>query len=209
MTNEVLEKLFPGGKVKDFFPYWHDAIAFAQLNTPERLAMFLAQVGHECANFTRLVENLNYNAQGLANTWPGRYALNPKATKKVPNPLAYALERKPVQIANLTYGNRYENGGVESGDGWKYRGRGTIMTTFKINYKRFDAVFDLKGEAVENPDLLLIPKWALMSGSLYWKDKKLNVFADKKDISGARKVINGGVIGLKEVKELYNKCLIL
>lgn len=199
--------IFPNSKIASFLPYWDEAVEFAGLKSPERIAMFLAQIGHECGGFTRFVENLNYDAQGLANTWPKRYAVDWTVKVKVPNELAISIQRKPIVIANKTYAFRFGNRDVGSGDGWKYRGRGTIMRTFYDNYLRADNVFDLKGELVENPDLLLEPRLSLLSGALYWNDHKLNAFADKKDITGARKAINGGTIGLDKVTILYYRII--
>lgn len=101
------------------------------ITTPKRAAAFLAQVGHESGGLSTVVENLNYSAQGLANIWPGRYSVNPKARPLVPNQLARALERKPQAIANNTYAGRMGNGPEASGDGWRYRGRGPIQNTGK------------------------------------------------------------------------------
>ncbi|WP_181358740.1 MULTISPECIES: hypothetical protein [unclassified Stenotrophomonas] len=80
-----------------------DACTAFGISTPKRVAAFLAQVGHESASLTRTVENLNYGAQGMADTWPSRYAVDPKAKPRKPNDLARALERKPVAIENNAY----------------------------------------------------------------------------------------------------------
>ena len=107
---------------------WAGAIRAAcrqfNIDTPERLAAFLAQVGHESGSLARVVENLNYGADGLLRTWPSRFD---RAT-------AAALARKPEAIANLVYANRMGNGSPESGDGWRYRGRGLIQLTGRANY---------------------------------------------------------------------------
>lgn len=99
-----------------------------QIVGTNRIAAFIAQVGHESGQLTRVVENINYSADGLANTWPSRYAepdgqggyVKVQVAGKVrnkPNTFALTVDRKPEQIANITYGNRMGN--TASGDGWK------------------------------------------------------------------------------------------
>lgn len=96
--------------------------------TKREIAAFLATLIHESAGFTRLVENLNYSAQGLARTWPNRYSVTGR-TGGAPNALANRLHRKPVAIANNCYANRMGNGNEASGDGWRFRGHGPIQNT--------------------------------------------------------------------------------
>ena len=98
------------------------------IDTPQRIAAFIAQCSHESANFTTLSENLNYGVTGLARTWPKRFT-----TAELMNKYA----RQPEMIANFVYANRLGNGDESSGDGWKYRGRGLIQLTGKENYQHF------------------------------------------------------------------------
>lgn len=121
-----------------------------EIDTPARRAAFLAQVGHESSQLTRLVENLNYSAQGLAATWPGRY-LGPDGQ---PNALALRLARNPQAIADNTYATRNGNGDEASGDGWRFRGRGLLQITGRANYR-------LVGEALGEP--LEAEPWRLSS----------------------------------------------
>lgn len=209
--------MFPNGKVDQFAPYWKEGFEFAQINTNLRIGMFLSQVGHESQGFTRFVENLNYSADRLANTWPSRYAIKDangqyiKIIKnKVPvyiaNGLAHEIERQPQVIANKTYSKRMGNGSETSGDGWKYRGRGLKMITGKDKYIAFTNFMKANGhnvDFVQNPDLIAEPKWALWSAVWFWKINGLNKHADKSDVTNATKVINGGDIGLAERKNLY------
>ena len=106
---------------------------------PRRVAAWLATLAHESARFTRLVENLNYSAEGLAATWPARYA----DMTGQPNATAQRIARKPEDIANLTYAGRLGNGSAGSGDGWRYRGRGLIQITGRANYARSGAELGL------------------------------------------------------------------
>lgn len=165
-------------------------------NTVNRLAMFLAQCAHESAGFTVLSENLNYSAQGLLKVFPKYFNTS--------NVNEYA--RHPEKIANRVYANRMGNTAPD--DGWRYRGRGYIQLTGKNNYKSF-AQF-LKDENVsgiqdplDNPDELSKTLGAMQSAVWFWNKNNLNTYADKDDISGCTKVINGGYNGLQERKALY------
>ena len=168
------------------------------INTKERIAMFLAQASHESGGFSRLVENLNYSAEGLAKVWPSRYA-----EKGKPNALALSIARKPELIANHTYANRMGNSTPESGDGWKYRGRGIFQLTGKSNY---DAFF--KDTGVEaTPDDLANPTYAVLSACWFWNKNRLNAISDTKDVERCTRVINGGLVGLDHRKKLYSNII--
>jgi putative chitinase len=111
--------------------------------------------------------------------------------------------RKPDLIANKVYANRMGNGTYESGEGWKYRGRGFIQLTGKENYYRLYLDTDL--DVIKNPDILLEEPNALISALWFWKTRKLNSLADKDDLVGIRKRVNGGTIGLEHCKTLLKK----
>ena len=168
------------------------------INTKERIAMFLAQASHESGGFSRLVENLNYSAEGLAIVWPSRYA-----EKGKPNALALSIARKPELIANHTYANRMGNSTPESGDGWKYRGRGIFQLTGKSNY---DAFFKDTGVAA-TPDDLSDPTYAVLSACWFWNKNRLNAISDTKDVERCTRVINGGLVGLDHRKKLYSNII--
>lgn len=168
------------------------------INTKERIAMFLAQASHESGGFSRLVENLNYSAEGLAKVWPSRYA-----EKGKPNALALSIARKPELIANHTYANRMGNSTPESGDGWKYRGRGIFQLTGKSNY---DAFFKDTGVA-SVPDDLSNPTYAVLSACWFWNKNRLNAISDTKDVERCTRVINGGLVGLDHRKTLYSNII--
>lgn len=174
-------------------------LAESGINTKERVDMFLAQAGHESGGLRRLTENLNYSANGLSNTWPTRY----RGSDGKPNALALKLHRNPEMIANHTYANRMGNGDVESGDGWLYRGRGIFQLTGYDNYKRF---FDYLGEPLK-PTLLESPEYAIKSAAWFWNINNLNSFADKGDIRGCTKVINGGFNGIADRTAKYEALL--
>jgi putative chitinase len=164
-----------------------------------RMAGFLAQVGHESLDLTRLVENLNYSADGLAKTWPSRY----RGPDGKPNALAYKIQRKPEAIANNCYANRMGNGNEASGDGWKYRGRGAFMTTGLSNYVDTQRATGLL--VVENPDLLQQPANALEAAGWFWNRYALNRRMDAGDFKGTTQIINGGQIGADDRNARYQR----
>jgi putative chitinase len=177
-----------------------DTIAKFELNTPLRLAHFLAQAGHESGGFKAVNENLNYGAKGLLGIFK----------KYFPTPEKAALyERKPEKIANLVYGSRMGNGPETSGEGWKFRGRGYIQLTGKDNYKAFDAV--VAESIVDNPDLVAT-KYPLLSAAWFFHKNGLHKIADggatDAVVTSVTKRVNGGTIGLpdriKHFKEYYN-----
>lgn len=108
---------------------------------------------------------------------------------------AKKYQRKPESIANKVYANRYGNGDVLSGDGWRYRGRGLIQITFKDNYE--ECSDDMGIDFVKNPDLLLTPKYATLSAGWYWDSRGLNEYADNGDMKRITKLINGGYNRIK------------
>ena len=162
------------------------------INTPLRLAHFMAQIHHE-SNLKPIAENLNYSKEGLVSTFP-KYFNSTKA-------LIYA--RKPESIANYVYANRMGNGNEQSGEGWKYRGRGFIQITGKENYHNLANDTDL--DCLKNPDLLLNEANAIISAIWFWNKKGLNKYADKDDINTITKLINGGYNGLAHRKSLLNE----
>jgi putative chitinase len=184
-----------------------------EINTPERIASFLAQTAHESAGYTMMEENLNYSDVTLAAVWSNRFAVkNPDGKykldekgKKIPNAFAKQLHRKPELIANVVYSNRMGNGTIESGEGWLYRGRGLKQLTGKDNVTRCGAALGV--DFVSNPDLLLEPNNAARSAGWFWKVNKLADFADKEDIKGMTVKINGGLIGYDQRKALYDACI--
>ena len=188
LSESQFQALFPGAApvVRE---HLNQAMARYKIDSPVRVAAFLAQIGHESAGLTVAVENLNYSAQGLANTWPKRY----RAEDGAPNEMAHRLARKPEQIANHTYANRMGNGTPESGDGWKYRGRGFIQTTGKANYQELGSGLGINVVAL--PDLLLQPEYAALSAAYFWHANGLNELADAGRFDLITRKINGGTHG--------------
>ena len=175
-----------------------DTISKFELNTPVKLAHFLAQAGHESAGFKAVNENLNYGAKGLLGIFKKYFPTEAKAKE---------YERKPEKIANLVYGGRMGNGPEASGEGYKFRGRGYIQLTGKDNYKAFDAV--VPEDIVANPDLVAT-KYPLLSAAWFFHKNCLKKCVDASDatVTAVTKCVNGGTIGLpdrlKHFKEYYN-----
>lgn len=196
---------------------WLDAIVETcvefEINTPERIAGFLAQTSHESGGYTMLSENLNYKAATLAACWPNRFAVlgadkKPKKDEKgklIPTAVANSIAGKPELIANMVYSSRMGNGPAESGEGWKFRGRGLKQLTGKDNYARCGTALGI--DLVSSPDLLLEPLYAARSAGWFWRANNLSSYADKGDLEGMTKKINGGLIGYPQRKALYDKCL--
>lgn len=190
-----------GSTAKRFEQPLRDTCARFEIDTVKRLAAFLAQVGHESAGLSRTVENLNYSAQGLLRTWPSRFDERTAA--------AYA--RKPEAIADKVYGGRMGN--TESGDGWKYRGRGLIQVTGRAGYEAITEILlgltppDAVPDFVRQPELLEQPQWAAMSAGAFWHDHELNDLADRGEMDRMTRVINGGHNGLADRKARYSRAL--
>lgn len=179
---------------------WHEAICKIcpqyEINTPKRLAAFIAQCAHESGNFKFLRENLNYRAESLMKTWPRRFPTLEVAKK---------YEKNPEKIANMVYANRMGNGDEASGDGWRYIGRGLIQLTGKENYQRF--ADRIKMDIGQVPEYLGTFRGAVESACFFWDTNSLNRYADVGDIKAMTKRINGGYIGLEERMAHYNKML--
>jgi putative chitinase len=183
-----------------YMDYWHNAICeilpVYEINTPERVAAFIAQCAHESGYFRFLRENLNYRAESLIKTFPRHFKTLEEAKR---------YERKPEMIANKVYANRMGNSDEASGDGWRYLGRGLIQLTGKNNYTLFAASIDTPLEEI--PEYLQTFEGAIQSACWFWEQNNLNRFADSRDIVTMSKRINGGTIGMEDRIMKYNKAL--
>lgn len=200
-------------RAEKWLPYVEAALNRFDISTPRQVAAWLAQTAHESGGYSALVENLNYRAATMAACWPKRFAEvgpdgKPKRNEKgalVPNKFALALERKPEMIANVVYASRMANGPTESGDGWKFRGRGLKQLTGRDNYTRCGAAIGI--DIVNNPDLLLEPEAASLSAAWFWSSNKCGPIADSGDFVALTKKINGGTIGLEDRTKRYKAVL--
>ncbi|MFU5798271.1 glycoside hydrolase family 19 protein [Pseudomonas aeruginosa] len=201
ITEQQLLQIFPnaGHRAGFFVPALNAAMGRFGIISPVRVVAFLAQVGHESSQLTRLVENLNYSARGLAATWPSRY----RSADGKPNALALNLARHPQAIANNTYASRNGNGDEASGDGWRYRGRGLLQITGRSNYRAAAAGLGQPLEA--EPELLEQPEWAALSAAWWWSTHGLNDLADRGEFAAITRRINGGTNGQAERLALWEK----
>jgi len=171
------------------------AIEKADLSTPERLAAFIAQCGHESDSFRFMEENLNYKAESLCRTWPSHF--------NEENASEYA--HNPEKIANRAYANRMSNGDEESGDGWNYRGRGWLQTTGKAGYEQLSDATQI--DFVSNPDAVATPEGSAISAAVFWEKHNLNRHVDNNDFTGLTKAINGGTIGQEDRMARYQHAM--
>lgn len=196
-TKEQLKEMIPRNP---YVSQWYEAISSIlpeyEINTPQRVAAFLAQCAHESGGFVFLKENLNYKAASLRKVFPKYFPDDATAT-------AYA--NKPERIANRVYANRMGNGPEDSGDGWRYCGRGLIQLTGKDNYTFFAASIDVPVE--EASEYLQTFEGAVQSACFFWEQNNLNKWADSGDILTLTKRINGGTIGLEDRIKHYEHAL--
>ena len=145
-TFEKFSKILKNPQRRDWYDAMYEVLPKYGINTPERVAGFLAQTCHECLDYTVMEENLYYSAAGLRKTFPKYFASVAAAS-------SYA--KKPQMIANKVYANRMGNGSPASGDGYKFRGRGPIQCTGKNNYTSCSKFLFNDLRLVTDPDLII------------------------------------------------------
>jgi len=200
ITLDILKKICPKTK-ESILTSYVDPLNnvgkyYNMFDDVRRIASFLAQVAHESGGFNFTKENLNYSADGLQKVF-GKYF--PDAAT------ANAYARQPEKIANRVYANRMGNGDEASGDGYKFCGRGLIQLTGRDNYTKYAAA--VKRELDDAVAYLETPAGAASSAGWFWDVNKLNEFADKDNIIGMTKRINGGTNGIDDRLALYNTAL--
>jgi putative chitinase len=195
---DQLERMIPNAKDKEV---WLENLNLIlpefEIDTPERIGAFMGQCGHESQDFSILVENLNYSWQALRKVWPRHFPSDE---------IAQQYHRQPQKIANRAYANRMGNGPEESGDGWKYRGRGIIQITGFENYRRCSNDLFSNQVFVEEPELLTDFKFSIYSACWFWKMRKINQDADMMDDEAITKKINGGLHGIDDRIRRSNNC---
>ena len=196
---EHLKQIIPKNQ---YVTYWYDALKLLlpdyEINTPERIAGFLAQCAHESGGFTAIKENLNYRPESLVKLF-GKYFNLELAQQYCAQP------NKQELIANRIYANRMGNGDETSGDGYRYCGRGLIQLTGKSNYQNFADSLQMAVEDV--PEYLATFEGAAQSACWFWEANNLNRWADAGDIVKMTKIINGGTIGLEDRIKHYEHAL--
>jgi putative chitinase len=197
ITVSQLRQLLPKNP---YVEHWHHALEQLfpdyDINTPKRMAAFIAQCSHESGGFMVLKENLNYKAASLRKIFPKYFPTDEIAQKYASKP------NKQEAIANRIYANRMGNGDEDSGDGYRYCGRGLIQLTGKSNYQAFADSLEMKVEDV--PEYLATFEGAAQSACWFWETNGLNKYADAGDILTLTKRINGGTIGLEDRKKHYD-----
>ena len=194
ITLQQLQQLIPKNP---YVKQWHNALVQLlpdyEINTAERIAAFVAQCSHESAGFTALKENLNYKAATLRKIFPKYFPDDQIAQHYA------SLPNKQEAIANKVYANRMGNGPEESGDGYRFCGRGLIQLTGRDNYSWFAASLGIGVE--EASEYLQTFEGAAQSACWFWETNNLNRWADAGDILTLTKKINGGTIGLEDRKK--------
>ena len=196
LTKEQLSQII--GK-NPYLDHWFDALSQAlpdyEINTPKRVAAFLAQCAHESGNFNFIKENLNYKAESLVRVWPRYFNAG--------NAAQYAHNQE--KIANRAYAGRMGNGPEESGDGWKFCGRGLIQLTGRSNYQAFADSLQISID--DASEYLKTFEGCVQSACWFWEANNLNQFADNGDITTMTKRINGGTLGLDDRIKQYQHAL--
>jgi putative chitinase len=197
---EHLAQVIPGNPYID---HWYSALCQIlpdyDIDTPQRVAAFLAQTAHESGGYRAIKENLNYKAPTLRKIFPKYFPDDATANHYA------SLPNKQEAIANRVYGGRMGNGPEESGDGFRYCGRGLIQLTGKDNYTRYAQSLEISVE--EASEHLTTFEGCVQSAAWFWEANNLNQWADKGDILTLTKRINGGTIGLEDRIKHYNHAL--
>lgn len=197
LTQQQLQQMVPGIQYAD---HWYSALAQClpdyEINTPQRIAAFIAQCAHESGGFRAIKENLNYKAESLMRVWP-RYFPDMATANR--------YEHNQEMIANRAYGGRMGNGPEESGDGAKFCGRGLIQLTGRSNYQAFADSLEMSIDDV--PEYLATFEGAVQSACWFWENNNLNQWADAGDILTLTKKINGGTLGLADRQKHYDHAL--
>lgn len=196
ITVSQLKQLLPKNP---YVEHWHHALEQLfpdyDINTPKRMAAFIAQCSHESGGFMILKENLNYKPATLRKLFPKYFPTDELAQQYCSKP------NKQEAIANRIYGGRMGNGDEHSGDGYRFCGRGLIQLTGRSNYQAFADSLEMKIEDV--PEYLATFEGAAQSACWFWETNKLNQWADAGDILTLTKRINGGTIGLADREHHY------
>jgi len=196
-ADQVRELLNGNSETDEWFEAMEEILPFYEINTVDRVAGFIAQCAHESNNFRVLQENLNYSSKALDAIF-GKYFVRAGRNAK-------EYHRQPEKIANVIYASRMDNGNTASGDGWRFRGRGVIQLTGRHNYTKFGDSLSISAEQAIK--YVKTKKGALESACWFWDTNKINRYADKQDITGMTKRINGGTIGLADRKKHYKHAL--
>lgn len=199
LTPTTLRKIMSGPHtqgLKRWVRPLNDTLTRFEINTPRRVAAFLAQIAVESGELQVLEENLNYAPGRLTAVWPNRF---PNAE------VARPYSRNPEKLANAVYANRLGNGDEASRDGFLYRGRGLIQLTGRANYEAVGKVLEI--DLISMPDTLLEPRYAALSAGVFWWQHGLNALADTPGVEDETRAINGVAVTAPARKRYYATAL--
>jgi putative chitinase len=198
ITPQQLKAMIPTNQfIDDWCGALNAVLPDYEIDTPERIAMFVAQCGHESMDFRVLKENLNYRWESLRRVFPKYFPTDALAQEYASKP------NKQEAIANRVYANRMGNGPESSGDGYRYSGRGLIQLTGKNNYSSFARSTGMNLDEVR--DYLLTFEGAVKSACWFWDETGLNTWSDQNDVKTVTRRINGGFHGLEDRENRYNR----
>ena len=166
ITREQLKAVIPtatAANIDLYLPFLNEQMPQYGIITGKEKGDFIATIAHESSNLRLVIENLNYSANALRATFPRYFQTDD---------IALSYSRQPEKIANRAYANRNGNGDEQSGDGWKFRGRGLLQVTGRYNYNQVGK--GLKLDLINNPDLLCQPRYAVQSACWWWRNAGLS-----------------------------------
>ncbi len=175
------------------------ACARREINTSKRVAMFLANTGHETAGGRKLRESLNYRPEALVKQWPKHFT--PEYAAEVGRTVSRPADEKA--IAEAAYGGRMGN--KNPGDGWRFIGRGLMQTTGRYNYESLAEIVNMPVDDL--PEWIETREGAAESAAIFWHAKNCNDLADAGAVDRCRQRINGGLIGIDDVRSRYATAL--
>lgn len=188
-------------QAKQFAGYLSDACEMFAINTPVRVAAFVAQCAHESAGFTTLEECLFYRTpERIREVYPSRVPTLSDAA---------SLCRNPQALANRVYSNKNGNGTEESGDGWSFRGRGLIQITGRAGYALISAMRSGLQDYTSVPDLVAQPSHACLTSAYWWQQHGCNELADSSQIDAITRVVNGpAMVGALARRENFREAMV-
>jgi putative chitinase len=202
ITLQQFQQMIPTNReAADWYAIAIELFPKYNINTPNRIAGFMAQCAHESGDFRVLEENLNYSAEVLNRVFGRYFGAPPKR-----NAAEYA--RNPQKIANYVYMDEFRSpnsrlGNTQPGDGWKFRGGGIKQLTGRSNFARFGSSIDMTAD--QAADYVRTKKGAFESACWFWRTNNIERFADRDDIDGMSRAINGGDNGLEDRRNRYNR----
>lgn len=224
-SKEDLKKVFPSAtddRLKEIADAINKYGRDFGIDNKEKLQHFLAQAGHESDNFKTFSEYTNYQVKRLHLTFKKHF--NPYSTptkdKNKQNPKDYEVSEgskyaKAEKLYNFVYndknrGKGYKLGNTETGDGYKFRGRGIFQLTGRANYKKFNDFYrnkyDKNKNMIDNPELIATDKTIAVISALWFYNNKINITIDSKTtVESVTKKVNGGSNGIKDRKSKFTK----